>query len=119
MALSILIADDHSEVRSFVKKALESSGHSVSEADSGRSALALVESIHFDLIVTDIVMPDVEGLELIQRLKKTKPEIKIIAISGAFEGRFLKLAKLLGVKVTLEKPFSVQALLDAVTKACG
>lgn len=76
--------------------------------------MAKVRSSEIDLVITDIVMPDMEGLELIGLLKKSRPDLNIIAVSGAFEGQFLSAAKLLGAKATLAKPFAARALLEAV-----
>jgi DNA-binding NarL/FixJ family response regulator len=61
-------------------------------------------------------MPDGEGLELIGALRMANPKLKVIAISGAFEGQFLKAAELLGAKATIQKPFEVDTLLAVVRK---
>ncbi|MEW5980188.1 MAG: response regulator [Acidobacteriota bacterium] len=118
MALSILVVEDEQQVRAFARKVLEKAGYTVIEACSGKEAVSLVGTVHLDLVLTDLVMPDFEGLELIRRLRESNPDLKLVAMSGAFEGQFLKIAKLLGVKATLHKPFVPGALIAAVQSAC-
>jgi CheY-like chemotaxis protein len=115
--VSILIVDDQSQIRGFARQILERAGYTVREAANGRQAMDEALSAHIDLVVTDICMPDMDGIELIRKLKSSYPQMGIIAISGAFQGRFLKVADLLGVKAVLQKPFTSDALLDAVRSA--
>lgn len=118
MAHPILIADDNEILRRSLVTVLEEVGYSVVEAASGKEALAhLNSSVEFGLLITDLVMPDMEGLELITLLRKSHPELSIVAISGSFDGQFLPVAKLLGVKETLQKPFKRAALLNIVESA--
>jgi CheY-like chemotaxis protein len=111
---SILIVDDHYQLRGFVRRVLEGAGYSVLESATGKEAMVQVQSSQIDLVITDIVMPDMEGLELIKVLNNARPDLRVIAVSGAFEGRFLRLAELLGVKATLQKPFNAKTLLETV-----
>ena len=114
----ILLADDNEKLRRSVADILEEAGYSVVQAATGKEALAhLNSSTEFDLLITDLVMPDMEDLELITVLKKSHPELTIVAISGSFDGQFLHVAKLLGVKETLEKPLKRATLLKTVESA--
>jgi two-component system cell cycle response regulator CpdR len=107
MAYRILIADDNEILTRFLVILLHDAGYSVVEASSGKEVLRHINSsTEFDLLITDLVMPDMAGLELITVLKKSHPTLSIVAISGAFDGQFLQAAKGLGVQETLEKPFS-------------
>jgi CheY-like chemotaxis protein len=116
MARILLIEDDES-VRPMLRLVLTHFGHTVMEAVDGKEGLALVASSDFDLVITDLVMPEVEGLDVLMQLRKRTPPIKAIAISGG--GRvhpkgYLQLAKRLGASKVLRKPFSNDALLAAV-----
>lgn len=81
MNLSILIVDDEPQVRKSIRHVLEAADHTVLEAAKGNEAMQQVRSSHIDLVITDIVMPDMEGLELIRELKKSKAHLKVIAMS--------------------------------------
>jgi CheY-like chemotaxis protein len=107
----ILLVEDEEAVRSMLKAVLEDEGYQIQEASNGKEALQSYASSPADLILTDIVMPDTEGIEMIMKLRKSDPKVKIVAMSG---GNYLTLAKRLGADHILEKPFSNQALLDTV-----
>lgn len=99
-----------------VQVALEGAGHHVLTAENGEYALRLLEHQEVDMILVDILMPDMDGLELIPLLRKTRPASKIIAVSGGSGKRnYLKAAKCFGAHDSLKKPFSLQELLNAVT----
>src|SRR3954467_7323786 len=105
-----------------IERALLKGGHQVVTANNGKSALALLATGHFDLVVTDIVMPDMEGLELTRSIRKTKMSIKIIAMSGGGRGSagdYLTLAKTFGAAATLEKPFDIETLTNTVNDVLG
>ena len=114
----VLIADDNQTLRRGLATILEEVGYSVSEAANGKEALRdLDSSTQFCLLITDLAMPDMDGIELTMSLRKSRPSLPIVAISGTFEGQFLRVAKLLGVRGTLHKPFKRAALLEAVESA--
>jgi CheY-like chemotaxis protein len=113
---TILLIDDEESVRRVFKAALEQAGYHVLTAEDGKHGLRLLEHQSVDLILVDIFMPEMDGLELIPVVRKTRPAIKIIAISGGSERmNQLDIAKHLGAHDTLKKPFSIQELLDAIS----
>ena len=113
---TILCIDDEEPVRRLFQVALEGAGYRVLTAENGRLGLRLLEHQEVDLIFVDIFMPEMDGVELIPLLGKTRPASKIMAITGG-SGRsnYLDMAKHLGANDTLMKPFSLQELLEAVS----
>lgn len=115
--VKILVIEDDNSFRSVLVQMLEKAGYEVRNAEDGNRALSICDSFTPDLVLTDIIMPDKEGLETIQELIIKLPHIKIIAMSGG--GRFgpdsyLPLAKKLGAKKTLQKPFMRDELMSAI-----
>jgi PAS domain S-box-containing protein len=111
---AILVVDDEEAIRNLFREVLEGAGHHVSVARDGREALALARERRFDVVVTDLVMPEREGIETILTLRKDRPGLKIIAVSGAFGGAMLKAARVLGADVTLRKPVKPCDLVETV-----
>ncbi len=112
---TILIIDDQESVRTLLRLALERAGHVVLEAENGRSGLARYRVQRADLVITDLLMPEMNGLDLILELTREFLNVKVIAmtgVSGAQNG--LDTAKLLGARQTFQKPFSMEKLLTAV-----
>jgi len=113
---TILLIDDEEQVRILFKVALEEAGYRVLTAENGQHGLRLLEDQAVDLILVDIFMPEMDGLEVILWLRESRCASKIIAITGRSGMKnFLDIAKYLGAHGTLMKPFSVQELLDAVS----
>jgi CheY-like chemotaxis protein len=115
----ILVIDDEELVRASIQITLESDGHEVVLADDGRTGIARQSERPFDLIITDIVMPNKEGMETIIELRQEYRDPKIIAISGGARSRnadYLTAAKNLGATATLAKPFSNDELLQCVAE---
>ena len=114
----ILVADDEAGVRGFLRLVLESGGYQVMEASNGKMALEEARAGHVDLMITDLVMPEQEGIETIQILRKdpAMADIGIIAISGALGGQFLEVAQMLGAQAVLSKPVSAELLLAKVAE---
>ena len=114
---SILVIDDASEIREILREILEQAGHVVRIASNGNNAIKLFRKDVTDLVITDILMPEKEGLETIRELRKINPNLKIIAISGG--GRinaksYLAIAKSFGAEKTIPKPFGNRDILNAV-----
>lgn len=114
---NILVIDDDAQIREISRKSLERAGHHVLTAQDGEEGLDLYSHNKVDLVITDILMPIKEGIEVIMQLKKWDPNVKIIAISGG--GRndpdaYLKVARHLKVDRTMEKPFDLKSFLGAI-----
>ena len=112
---TILVIDDQEPVRSLLRAVLEGAGHEVLEASNGRLGLELYRKGSAGLIITDIVMPEMNGLELMLELTRSFLNVKVIAMSGGLEGEGpFNEAKLLGARHTFEKPLDMKKLLNAV-----
>lgn len=114
---AILVIDDEVEVREMIRTFLQRNKYTVIEASNGKEALAKFKPSLVDIVITDVLMPEEDGLEVIMQLKRLKPGIKIIAISGGGKGgpvNYLNLAEALGADAALAKPFSVYDLLTRI-----
>ena len=119
---SILVVDDDPEIRSTLKKILELSGHTVYTAASGIEAHQRLDEHPVDLMITDIVMPDQDGLEGMRQAREKRPSLPVIAMSGGGRLRtdnYLRLAKAFGATDVLEKPFDTASLLAKVERILG
>ena len=113
----LLLIDDDDEFRTLLRLTLVHHGHRVCEARNGEEGLAQYALAAPDLVITDIVMPEMEGLDLVMELRKRQPTVKIIAISGGGQigpDDYLHCASLLGAAVVLSKPFPALTLLAAI-----
>ena len=100
-----------------LKQTFERAGYDVATADNGRIGIELYDKKPFDVVITDLIMPDMEGIETISILRKKNPEIKVIAISGGGRNSpddYLHLAGKLGAAHTFAKPVDRKKLLNAV-----
>ncbi len=113
-ATAILVADDDELVRGLLCHVLEADGFNVVEAMTGREVLEEVEKRPVTLVILDLVMPEMDGLETLQSLAQRHPGVRVLAISGAFGGSFLDCARLLGAGAILKKPFTGDQLLAGV-----
>jgi CheY-like chemotaxis protein len=116
----ILLVEDDEQLRTMLKLLLTSFGYEVWEAPDGRRVCDMHQQQRFDLVITDLVMPDREGLEVIMGLRRTDQNVPIIAMSGMGQGRaqeYLGIALKLGAQLTLSKPFCNQEFLEAVCLA--
>jgi YesN/AraC family two-component response regulator len=109
----ILVVDDDAIVRHLLQIVLKQSGHEVVEAQNGREGLQHYQAEPAALVITDLQMPEMNGLQMIKEIRQDFPEAVIIAISADF--RYSRAAvEALGVQATFEKPFSLIALRDTV-----
>jgi DNA-binding response OmpR family regulator len=113
----ILIVEDDNDMREMLKVTLTRRKYSVMDASNGKEAISKFKPSLTDLVITDLIMPDEDGLKVIMKLKEIKPEIKIIAISGGGKGgpgNYLNLARALGADFVLSKPFSIKELISKI-----
>lgn len=112
----ILIIDDDDTLRGIIAKSLTHAGHTISQANNGRKGVALFRSAPTDLVITDLVMPEQEGMETIKILHRDFPATPVIAMSGGLDGSplYLDLTRRLGAAITLTKPFTLQQLKQAI-----
>lgn len=118
MAL-ILVIEDEAQVSALIVRVLAQAGHTVAESRDGNEGLARIGAEEPDLVITDLLMPNRDGLETIMQIKRERPRIKVLAISGgdSFVGHsYLEVAKTLGADEVLRKPFRRAALLEAVER---
>ena len=112
---TILIIDDQKPIRALLRRALEGANHEVLEASNGRLGLELYRERLAELVITDIFMPEMNGLEMMLELNRTFPEVKVIVMSGGLESEgALNVAKQLGARQTFQKPLDIETLLNAV-----
>lgn len=116
MPHSILVVDDESAIRSAIRRKLEKDGYHVHEAGDGNEAIKALESASFDLVLTDIIMPEKDGLETICFVRKHQPAVKVIAISSPTNELFLESAVGLGASCILEKPLVLEELAATVER---
>jgi len=115
----ILVIDDEDIVRKSICKMLEAEGHEVQEAKTGLEGLSRFKQQPPDVLITDILMPDKDGLEIIRELHTAYPKVKILAITGggaAGNLDFLPQAKAFGAHATLHKPFMRDELLNSLAQ---
>ena len=113
----ILVIDDDFHVRDMLERLLRKAGYDAQPAENGAEAVKMHRGNPMDLVITDIIMPEKEGLEVITEFRREYPSVKLIAISGG--GRigsdnYLKMAKLLGAERTFAKPVDTSQLLTAI-----
>lgn len=113
----ILIVEDEKEVREMLRLSLARKRYTILEAENGKDAIAHFKPAITDLVVTDLIMPEEDGLKVIMKLREIKPSVKIIAISGggkAGPASYLNLAKALGADAYYSKPFSLNDLMSKI-----
>ena len=121
-AIHILVADDDDQVRMLLKRVLVKAGYDVSEARNGNEAVRIFKQKPAALLITDLIMPDKEGIETIQEFRRSQVPVKIIAMSGGGrldQNMYLSMAKKIGANSVLSKPFMPQELLKVVQSLTG
>ena len=116
-----MIVDDELSFIEGLQKVLKLKGYCVDMADNGNTAIELLKSKTYEWVITDIIMPEVDGIELIIKLSKEYPDVRIIGISGG--GRisadiYLEAAQKLGAHKVLKKPFTTQQLINVIENKC-
>ncbi len=116
--IRILLAEDEQAMRTYLARALENAGYEVVAVDRGTAALPLLESQHFDLLLSDIVMPEMDGIELAQRCADVSPKTKVMFITG-FAAVTLKASREAPQAKVLSKPFHLRDLVLEVERIFG
>jgi DNA-binding NtrC family response regulator len=106
----ILVVDDDPDIRGVIREFLMPEGYELRMAASAREAFRILEREAINLVLTDLVMPDDEGIAMIQEIRRRFPTVKTVAMSGARFGPFLRAAELLGANATLSKPLNSSLL---------
>ena len=115
----ILVVDDSADIRGFMRAALEHEGYRVALAENGREALDLQRERPAELLITDIFMPDVDGIETIARFKSEFPSVRVVAMSAGGAAKmqdYLRIAGYIGADAVLAKPFEVEELVRTVRR---
>ena len=117
--MKILVIDDDCLVRYTLSRILSSSGYEVVTASDGLRGMTVLHNEHPDVVITDIIMPEQEGIDTILQIRRARPHVKIIAISGGGRIRnidFLKMASSLGADDVIPKPFEADELLSRLSR---
>lgn len=117
---SVLLADDARDLQALIAMWLEEAGHRVTRASTGKEIVQHVTQTEFDLLVTDILMPDGDGWDAIAEVHRSRPQMRILAISGGARempaNTVLRAARAAGALASIEKPFTRPDFLDAVAR---
>ncbi|GLT00094.1 response regulator [Sphingobium jiangsuense] len=116
--IRILLAEDDDAMRQYLARALERAGYDVSPVDRGTAALPLLEAESFDLLLTDIVMPEMDGIELAQHAARVAPDMRVMFITG-FAAVTLKAGNAVPQAKVLSKPFHLRDLVLEVDRIFG
>lgn len=119
---SILIVEDDDAYRRSLDQILIKSGFATVLATNGREAIAVYDPEKIEAVVLDLIMPDIEGIETLTKLRRSFPQVKVLAISGGGQigaKDYLDLAAKLGARETLEKPFTSEAFIRALQRVLG
>jgi CheY-like chemotaxis protein len=115
--VSVLVVDDHESFLTFIEQGLARHGYQPVVARSGAEALRLLDSVPVEVVVTDVIMPGMDGIELLREIRTRHPDLPVIAMTGAGDGlRFpvTTLMHVLGARAVLAKPFVTATLIAAV-----
>jgi DNA-binding response OmpR family regulator len=112
--MRVLVIEDNADLRDYLRLALRGEGYDVLTARNGKEALGLIDGQGLDAVVTDLFMPEMDGIETIAALRRKLPQVRVVAISGRPGVDYLTVARELGVAHTLRKPFEMDELLKAL-----
>ncbi|MEO5373412.1 MAG: response regulator [Alphaproteobacteria bacterium] len=119
----VLVIDDKAPVRETIRIGLEMAGHTVEEAVDGQDGLDRVQGDHFDLVIADVVMPRMDGIEFVKAVRARYPDLPVLTISGgggAMPAAYsLKMTEMFGAGGVLFKPFTPDELLESVNRLLG
>ncbi len=113
----ILIIDDDPTLQTLFSQFLEEEGYEILQAENGKKGIAIIKSQHPDVVITDIMMPEMDGLEILMEIRRAKIDVPIIAISGGMRDRpinFLQHAELFGATYVFKKPLPLNVLSAAI-----
>ncbi|MFC0684774.1 cell cycle two-component system response regulator CpdR [Novosphingobium clariflavum] len=116
--IRILLAEDDQAMRTYLARALQNAGYHVTDVDRGTTALPLLEREHFDLLLSDIVMPEMDGIELAQRCAEVSPGTKVMFITG-FAAVTLRASREAPHAKVLSKPFHLRDIVMEVQRIFG
>ncbi|WP_309622815.1 cell cycle two-component system response regulator CpdR [Novosphingobium sp.] len=116
--IRILLAEDEAAMRTYLARALENAGYEVVAVDRGTAAIPYLQEYHFDLLLSDIVMPEMDGIELAQRCAEISPKTKVMFITG-FAAVTLKASREAPQAKVLSKPFHLKDLVLEVERMFG
>jgi DNA-binding NtrC family response regulator len=113
---TILVVDDEPAIRVLLANVFRPAGYHVLEAPDGRVAMAMLDAHPVDVLLIDLIMPEQEGMETIRAARKKHPQLKIIAMSGAFGIPYFRAAQLLGAHTAIQKPFVPEDVLAVIRR---
>lgn len=117
--VTILVIEDTMQDRDGLEKILLSAGHEIYTADDGQDGLAVFREIKPRIVLVDIIMPDINGIEVLKEIKKESPETKVILCTGAGSGSMVDLAMRLGADGYIVKPYDADRILMGIQRALG
>jgi two-component system response regulator (stage 0 sporulation protein F) len=115
----ILVVDDEAAIRTLLRRKLEGTGHEVTEAENGAEAIALLRTTGFDLVLTDILMPERDGLEVLMFLQREQPDLPCVVLSSPSNHVYLESGRLMGAVDVLQKPFTLEQVAEVVARVLG
>jgi DNA-binding response OmpR family regulator len=111
---TVLVVDDEPEIRNLLEEIASQFECRVLQAEHGKAAWKIAQTERVHLLITDLMMPEQDGIETVQQFRRAFPGVKVIAISGAMDGLCLRMARMLGADATLPKPLHMQTLSSLI-----
>lgn len=117
--MKILVIDDSADARTIIGEMLKRAGYEIIETDSGKQGIKLIAKNKPDLVITDILMPEMDGIEFVRTIARIYPKLPVIAITGSLYTPYLTAAQKMGAVTGLHKPFTREELVSAIRQALG
>jgi DNA-binding NtrC family response regulator len=114
--LKLLVVDDEDGLRTLLKSELDSHGYITDEADGGNMALEMLKKNQYNLVILDIRMPDLDGISVLQSIRSTNPQIKVIMLTGVGEMKLAQECVQLGAADFLTKPLELKNIIDCIER---